>query len=56
LNGEAERKDMAKKIKTSKKNRICRINGCKHILSIYNAETSCHVHRRIASGREVVLK
>ena len=33
-----------KKIKTSLKGRKCKFPHCKHILSIYNHETFCHVH------------
>jgi hypothetical protein len=33
-----------KKIKTSHKGRICKFPHCKHILSIYNHETYCHIH------------
>ena len=36
---------MAKKIKTHKKHRVCRIRGCEQILSIYNADTYCHAHQ-----------
>jgi len=39
---------MGKKIRTNKKHRICRITGCKHILSIYNVENHCHVHQQFA--------
>jgi len=33
-----------KKIKTSGKGRKCKFLHCKHILSIYNHESYCHVH------------
>jgi hypothetical protein len=34
-----------KKMKTSYKGRKCQFPHCKHILSIYNHETFCHVHQ-----------
>ncbi|MBI5144528.1 MAG: hypothetical protein HZA30_05630 [Candidatus Omnitrophica bacterium] len=43
---------MSKKIKTIKKRRVCRFTGCRHILSIYNLETYCHVHQQAAMARE----
>ena len=36
---------MAKKLKTSAKDRKCTYPDCKHLLSIYNHEDYCHVHR-----------
>ena len=33
-----------KKVKTSGKGRVCKYRNCKHILSIYNHESFCHVH------------
>ena len=33
-----------KKVKTSLKGRKCKFLHCKHILSIYNHESYCHVH------------
>ncbi|MGD8787660.1 MAG: hypothetical protein PVJ60_09570 [Phycisphaerales bacterium] len=36
---------MAKTLKTSPDNRICAFPGCKQVLSIYNHQTHCHVHR-----------
>ena len=36
---------MRKKLKTSANDRKCMFLGCKHILSIYNHEKYCHVHR-----------
>jgi len=36
---------MIKKLKTSANDRECMFPGCKHILSIYNHEIYCHVHR-----------
>lgn len=43
---------MSKKIKTSKKHRICRFTGCRQVLSIYNPETYCHVHQQAAMAKE----
>ncbi len=34
-----------KKVKTSHKGRKCRFPNCKQILSIYNHEALCYVHR-----------
>ncbi|MFC1781755.1 hypothetical protein ACFLZ8_05795 [Planctomycetota bacterium] len=36
---------MKKPLKTSPDGRICRFPGCRCILSIYNHETLCRVHR-----------
>jgi len=36
---------MAKKLKTSGEGRKCKFPHCEHILSIYNHEAYCHVHR-----------
>ncbi|MHC4639764.1 MAG: hypothetical protein ACYTBP_16685 [Planctomycetota bacterium] len=36
---------MRKKLKTSANDRKCVFPGCKQILSIYNHEIHCHVHR-----------
>lgn len=36
------------KIKTIKKRRVCRFLKCEQILSIYNPEPYCHVHRQFA--------
>jgi hypothetical protein len=45
---------MSKKIRVNKKRRICRFAGCKHLLSIYNPETFCHVHQQYAIGRNAL--
>jgi len=39
-----------KKIKTSSKGRKCKFPHCKHILSIYNHESYCHVHLGMTVG------
>ena len=36
---------MKKKLNTSADDRECAFLGCKQILSIYNHEKYCHVHR-----------
>jgi hypothetical protein len=36
---------MAKKVKTSAHGRKCAHPNCNHILSIYNHEPYCHIHR-----------
>ena len=36
---------MAKELKTSEGGRNCKFPHCKHLLSIYNHEDYCHVHR-----------
>jgi len=36
---------MGKTLKTSANDRKCTFPHCKHILSIYNHETYCHIHR-----------
>ncbi|MDO8525648.1 MAG: hypothetical protein Q7S07_04085 [Candidatus Omnitrophota bacterium] len=41
---------MSKKIKTNNRHRVCRSVGCKHILSIYNLEVYCHIHRQFANA------
>jgi hypothetical protein len=33
-----------KKVKTSLKGRKCKFSHCKHVLSIYNHESYCHIH------------
>jgi hypothetical protein len=46
---------MAKKVKTSADGRKCAFPNCNHILSIYNHEAYCHIHReKKASLRELV--
>jgi len=42
---------MSKKITTNNRRRTCRAPGCKNILSIYNLEPYCHVHRQVANAR-----
>ena len=42
---------MSKKIKTNNKHRICRSAGCKNILSIYNLEAYCHIHRQLVDAK-----
>ena len=44
---------MSKKIRTNRKHRVCRVAGCKHILSVYNPETYCHVHQQLDIVRQV---
>ena len=45
---------MGKKLKTSANDRKCEFSGCKHILSIYNHEKYCHVHRnRMAENQKL---
>jgi hypothetical protein len=36
---------MAKELKTSVDGRKCKFPHCEHILSIYNHEDYCHLHR-----------
>jgi hypothetical protein len=36
---------MSKMLKTSADNRKCMFPDCTHILSIYNHEVYCHIHR-----------
>ncbi|MHC4425691.1 MAG: hypothetical protein ACYSYV_06295 [Planctomycetota bacterium] len=40
---------MAKKLKTSPDGRKCAFPRCKHLLSIYNHDAYCHIHRDQAS-------
>ncbi|MDH4240351.1 MAG: hypothetical protein OEW48_12385 [Phycisphaerae bacterium] len=45
---------MSKKLKTSANDRKCAFLGCKQILSIYNHEIYCHVHRdRMAESQKL---
>jgi len=39
---------MAKKLKTSANGRKCKFPHCEHLLSIYNHEAYCHIHRKLA--------
>jgi hypothetical protein len=43
---------MRKKLKTSADNRKCAFPGCEHILSIYNHEKYCHVHRDLMADKQ----
>jgi hypothetical protein len=45
---------MAKKLKTSADGRKCSSPQCDHLLSIYNHEPYCHIHREQASQKELV--
>ncbi len=47
-----------KKTKMSHKGRICKFPKCKHVLSIYNHQTFCHIHlsRVGAAYKEKVLE
>jgi hypothetical protein len=38
---------MAKMLKTSAMDRKCKFHNCTNILSIYNHEDYCHVHRNM---------
>ena len=45
---------MGKKLKTSANDRKCKFRSCTHILSIYNHEIYCHVHReQIAENQKL---
>jgi len=43
---------MSKKLKTSADDRKCAFLDCKHILSIYNHEIYCHVHRNLMAENQ----
>jgi len=43
-----------KKVKTSLKGRKCHYSCCKNILSIYNHEEYCYVHRNILFQDDMV--
>jgi hypothetical protein len=43
---------MRKPLKTSTNDRKCVFPGCKSILSIYNLEAYCHIHRDQMSDRK----
>lgn len=45
---------MAKKLKTSADGRICAFPHCKHLLSIYNHEAYCHVHRERMAQKQAI--
>ena len=44
---------MAKRLKTSADGRKCEFPQCKQVLSIYNHEAYCHVHRGEATQERV---
>ena len=45
---------MGKTLKTSANDRKCVFPGCTYILSIYNHEKYCHVHRdQMAEGQKL---
>jgi len=44
--------NMDKPLRTSESGRTCAFPRCTHVLSIYNHETYCHIHRnQIAEAR-----
>jgi hypothetical protein len=43
---------MSKTQKTSAENRKCTFPNCTRILSIYNHETCCHVHREVMAHQD----
>ncbi|MBL7145835.1 MAG: hypothetical protein ISS76_16480 [Phycisphaerae bacterium] len=45
---------MAKKLKTSPVGRKCNFPKCRHLLSIYNHEAYCHVHRDQMAGKRTL--
>jgi len=45
---------MAKKVKTSADGRKCAFPLCNNILSIYNHEPYCHIHREKKAHKELV--
>jgi len=45
---------MAKKLKTSADDRKCAFPHCTHILSIYNHEPYCHIHREQEAQKQMV--
>jgi hypothetical protein len=44
---------MRKKLKISANDRKCAFLGCKQILSIYNHEIYCHVHRDLMAQEQM---
>ena len=44
---------MAKKLKTSADGRKCTFPQCNHLLSIYNHEDYCHIHRDQATEKQM---
>ncbi|HUU17979.1 MAG TPA: hypothetical protein VMW72_12575 [Sedimentisphaerales bacterium] len=47
---------MEKKLKTSADGRKCKFLHCKHLLSIYNHESYCHVHREQMAQKRTLIK
>ncbi|MHC4681981.1 MAG: hypothetical protein ACYTEK_25220 [Planctomycetota bacterium] len=45
---------MEKTLKTSPEGRKCKFLNCKHLLSIYNHEPYCHIHRDQISRERTV--
>jgi hypothetical protein len=45
---------MAKKLRISADGRKCAFPHCNHILSIYNHEPYCHIHRERAAQKILV--
>ncbi len=45
---------MKKRLKTSADDRKCAFPGCKSILSIYNREMYCHLHRDLIAERQIL--
>ena len=46
---------MRKKLKTSANDRKCAFLDCKQILSIYNHEIYCHVHRNLMADKQMQI-
>jgi len=40
-----------KKIKVSRKGRVCKLAACRNILSIYNHDYYCNLHRDLSGTR-----
>ncbi len=47
---------MPKTLKTSPEGRKCTFPHCKRLLSIYNHEAYCHVHRDQMSRERILVK
>ncbi|MCP4611133.1 MAG: hypothetical protein GY845_20685 [Planctomycetes bacterium] len=47
---------MLKTLKTSAEGRKCKFPHCKHLLSIYNHEAYCHVHREQMAEKRKLTK
>ncbi|MFH1782540.1 MAG: hypothetical protein ABH848_02875 [Candidatus Omnitrophota bacterium] len=43
---------MVKKIKTFRKNRICKFPKCRQVLNIYNPSTLCYIHQQPVISKE----